>query len=100
MLFNNNQKPNKYFLGFLGFLSSFSFLSCCVCGNPGTWGWCLKRYIGNCGACGMGINPRIRGYLHLWCQNRGAVHATTSNTYFRTINTHDMPVALSYFPSG
>ena len=44
MLFNNNQKPNKYFLGFLGFLSSFSFLSCCVCGNPGTWGWCLKLY--------------------------------------------------------
>ena len=42
MLFNNNQKPNKYFLGFLGFLSSFSFLSCCVCGNPGTWGWCLR----------------------------------------------------------
>ena len=60
----------------------------------------IKPYIGNCGTCGMGINPRIRGYLHLRCQNRGAVHATTSNTYFRTINTHDMPVALSYFPSG
>ena len=43
MLFNNNQKPNKYFLGFLGFLSSFSFLSCCVCGNPGTWGWCYRE---------------------------------------------------------
>ena len=60
----------------------------------------IKRYTGNCGTCGMGINSRIWGYLHLRCQNRGAVHATTSNTFLRTITTHDMPVALNYFPSG
>ena len=60
----------------------------------------IKPYIGNCATYRMGMSSRIREYLHLRCQNRGAVHATTSNTCLRTITTHDMPAALSYFPSG
>ena len=60
----------------------------------------IKPYIGNCANYRMGMSSRIRGYLHLRRYKCGAVHAATSNTYFGTITTHDMPVALNYFPSG